>query len=319
MRLLFELSGEHPTLPFAEIECVGRIVAFAPQVAVADVEDAGRTGRLSLVHHVMVHLGDAPATKAGIMGLLRELGEEAKGTFSVRVRRIQGSPCELSNTALERLIGSMIHGRVDLEAPEAEYRGLVSGDRFYLGKVIAAIDRSSFEYRNPLRRPFFHPGVMRPKYARAMVNLSLVQENEILLDPCCGTGGILLEANLVGARVLGGDADRSMILGTLANLPGADVIRHDASALPIRDSTIDAVVTDLPYGQSVSIHGNSVASLYAGIVREIVRVLKKGRRAVVVTHVDARPLVVGLATVLQFHEQRIHKSLTRRIMVLEKE
>lgn len=318
VRLLFELSGEHPTLPLAEIECVGRVVSHAPQVAIAECPGALQTGRLALTHHVMEYLGDCAPTRDGVASLLRELREEAPGTFVVRVKKATGAGAALSQLELERLIGAGIAGRVDPERPGTTYRGLVSAGRLFLGRVILSIDRGAFGFRNPLRRPFFHPGVMLPIYARAMVNLSLVQEGELLLDPFCGTGGILLEARMIGAKVLGGDADPRMVKGSRENLgDGADLLRLDASLLPIREASVDAVVTDLPYGQSVAVHG-TLDSLYAGVLREIGRVLRYGKRAVIVTHRDIRHLVPECLRLLQFHEQRIHRSLTRRIMVLER-
>jgi len=36
MKLLFELSGENPTLPCAELECIGSVADSRPQVAVAE-------------------------------------------------------------------------------------------------------------------------------------------------------------------------------------------------------------------------------------------------------------------------------------------
>ncbi len=44
---------------------------------------------------------------------------------------------------------------------------------------------------------------MSPKLARCMVNLTGVKENDLVLDPFCGTGGILIEAGIMGARVIG--------------------------------------------------------------------------------------------------------------------
>ncbi|WP_243669813.1 hypothetical protein [Methanoculleus chikugoensis] len=91
----------------------------------------------------------------------------------------------------------------------------------------------------------------------------------------------------------------------------------DATAVPICDGALDSVVTDLPpYGQSVRIRAESMDELYDGSLAEIRRILRPGRRAVVVTHRDITPIAAQHFTVLQEHEQRVHKSLTRRILVL---
>jgi tRNA (guanine10-N2)-dimethyltransferase len=50
MKLLFELSGENPTLPFAELECVGTVLEKRAQVAVAECPDPDGAHRLALSH-----------------------------------------------------------------------------------------------------------------------------------------------------------------------------------------------------------------------------------------------------------------------------
>jgi tRNA (guanine10-N2)-dimethyltransferase len=77
------------------------------------------------------------------------------------------------------------------------------------------------------------------------------------------------------------------------------------------------VVTDFPYGQSVCIKKtDTMANLYADALDEFRRVLKVGHRAVIVTHKDISEIVEQHMTILQRHEQRVHKSLTRRVLVL---
>jgi tRNA (guanine10-N2)-dimethyltransferase len=93
----------------------------------------------------------------------------------------------------------------------------------------------------------------------------------------------------------------------------------DATRLPLDDESVDAVVTDLPYGQSVSIKkDDSLEQLYDDTLLELCRVLKRGKRAVIVTHKDISDIAAQHMRVLQQHEQRVHKSLTRRVLVLEK-
>jgi tRNA (guanine10-N2)-dimethyltransferase len=317
VRILFELSGEHPTLPCAELESVGTVIESASQVALADCPEVSETVRLALTHTVMEYLGQCAALENDILALIARLDLTSPIPFRVRVKKVQGASPHLSQIRLERLIGMQISGPVSLDSPAEEFRLILSGSRAYLGRVLASIDRGSYLYRDPLRRPFFHPGVMMPRFARAMVNLSLVRKGELLVDPFCGTGGILLEAQLIGAEVCGGDADPLMVTGARQNLPRTDAIIGDATCLPFGDRSLDAVVGDLPYGQSVGIRAVDLDSLYAGTLREIHRVLKQGRRAVLISHRDIRNLSDPFI-LRQYHEHRVHKSLTRRIMVLEK-
>lgn len=318
MRLIVELSGEHPELPFAELEVVGTIKDYRPQVAVVECQYPETTGRLSLAHSVLEYLGESAADPGSFYKMVRDLGITAEAPFAARVKKVAGSAMDTTVPDLERGIGSIINGKVSLGNPSCEYRAILSGNRCYFGKVIQHIDRSSYDLRRPGSRAFFHPGVMMPRLARALVNISLVSPGERLLDPFCGTGGIVLEASMVEAESTGTDIDPFMVFGSRKNVPGAEFVRADTTCLPFRDASFDAVVTDLPYGQSVSIIAGSLEGLYRDALTEIRRVLAPGKRAVVVTHRDISSEAALVMSVRACYNQRVHKSLTRRIMVLER-
>ena len=111
-----------------------------------------------------------------------------------------------------------------------------------------------------------------------------------------------------------------MILGSRRNTAGSDVMLADATYLPVCDHAADAVVTDFPYGQSVCIKkADTMDTLYGDALAEIQRVLKQGKRAVVVTHRDISAIAAEYFMIEQRHDQRVHKSLTRRILVLKNE
>jgi tRNA (guanine10-N2)-dimethyltransferase len=211
----------------------------------------------------------------------------------------------------------MISGPVSLDKPDREYRAILSEDRCYFGKVLFSIDRGAYDVRNPGKREFFHPGVMMPRMARTLINLTCSQAGDVVLDPFCGTGGILIEAEMLGMYTIGSDFDPMMVNGSRQNITQPDIMLADATLLPFGKHTIDAVVTDFPYGQSVCVKKtDTMANLYADVLDELYRVLKVGHRAVVVTHNDISDIVRSPLTILQRHEQRVHKSLTRRILVL---
>ncbi len=318
MKLLFELSGEHPTLPVAELECVGRVLQARPQVAVADCPDPEEVRRLALTHVVLEYIGESRSDLPCLSVLLQELSLAPAGSFAVRVKKVHGAAMPGSPASLERFIGNRISGRVSLTHPDIVYHAVFSGDTCYLGRVLVRIDRGSYACRNPMRRPFFHPGVIMPRTARAIVNLSLIRRSERLYDPFCGTGGLLLEGGILGAEVLGSDADPRMAAGCRANLGGDAVLLADAARMPLCNAVMDAVVTDFPYGQSSWIRARTLENLYAETLTEIKRVLRPKRRAVVVSHRDIRAIARERFAILQYHEQRVHKSLTRRILVLQR-
>jgi tRNA (guanine10-N2)-dimethyltransferase len=320
MKLIFELSGENPTLPFAELGCVGAVLDQRLQVAVVEAPHPESAHRLAMTHCVLEYLGECEPDPVAFRHLLQDLALETHQTFAGRAKKVHGgsnehNPC--SQKEFERMIGTMISGPVSLKNPEVEYRAILSEDRCYFGKVLFSFDRGSYDVRNPGKRDFFHPGVMMPRMARALVNIAGVQQGYTLLDPFCGTGGILIEAHLLGARGIGSDFDLLMVRGSRQNIPEADLMLADATHLPFCDHTVDAVVTDFPYGQSVCIRkSDTMDTLYGESLEEIRRVLKTGQRAVIVTHRDISPIAAEYFTVVQRHDQRVHKSLTRRILVL---
>ena len=316
MNLLFELSGENPSLAIAEIACVGTVTRTATGIAIAEVLAPETTTRLAQTHVIMELIGECNPTSGASQELLTQLNITADGSFACRVRQIHPAAVDMSQRELERMMGKSIHGTVCLSNPEVEYRALFTDNRCFLGKVLYTIDRGSYAYRDPQRRAFFHPGVMMPLMARTMVNLTHVMPGELLCDPFCGTGGMLLETELMGVLAIGSDYDPEMLDGCRKNLPDGAYVRADATRMPYPDSCFDAVATDLPYGQSTTIGADSLDTLYKESLQEIRRVLKKGGRAVVVTHRDIRGLADGLFEVSGYYEQRVHKSLTRRILVL---
>ena len=316
MRYIFELSGEHPEIPFAELECIGTVTSRDTQTAVVETEDPEKGRRLAYTHFVMEWLGECRPEYAQIKEMVESCAITAAGTYAARVKKMLDADIPDSQLDLEKLAGSCIHGKVSLQAPEEVYRIIITARRCYFGRVLYAIDRGSIGYRNPMRRAFFHPGVMMPILARGLVNLARVHEGDLLFDPFCGTGGVLLEGEMVNAEVLGSDMDLTMLKGCRENLPDARLFQADATRLPLCDNAVDAVVTDLPYGQSVCIMAESMEHLYSRSLSEIRRILKPGGRAIVVTHVDIDTIAAESFTIIGSYHQRVHKSLTRRILVL---
>jgi tRNA (guanine10-N2)-dimethyltransferase len=320
MNLLVELSGENPTLPFAELDCIGKVIDRRLQVAVVDAPDPEKAHRLAMTQVVSEYLGECEPTAPAFQKLLKELAIETHDSFAGRAKKVHGGALARnsgSQREFEKLIGTMISGPVSLDNPDTEYRAVLSEDRCYFGKVLFSINRGAYDVRNPGKRDFFHPGVMMPRMARTLINITCTQAGDRVLDPFCGTGGILIEAEMLGMRTVGCDFDPMMVHGSLQNVPEADLVLADATHLPVGNLSMDAVVTDFPYGQSVCIRKtDTMANLYADALDEIHRVLKVRHRAVIVTHKDISDIVAHHMTILQQHEQRVHKSLTRRVLVL---
>lgn len=192
-----------------------------------------------------------------------------------------------------------------------------------------------FGERAPTRKPFFQPGSMDPLLARAVCNIAGAARGRTIVDPMCGTGGILVEAGLVGSNVVGADAQSKMVRGTRTNLThylagdengggdesgsgrhesGFAVLRGDATRIPLRDGVADGICFDVPYGRQSKIAGD-LASLVAGALAEARRLAP---RAVIV---GDRPWTDAAReagwNVESAFERRVHRSLTRHVVVLE--
>jgi tRNA (guanine6-N2)-methyltransferase len=130
---------------------------------------------------------------------------------------------------------------------------------------------------------------LRPTVAAAMVRLAGVRPRQLLLDPMCGAGTILAEQLALGqhdrgakVRVMGGDFDQDALRMAAVNLRPvgrADLIRWDATHLPVADAAIDAVVSNPPFGIQLG-EPEEMRPLYRNALREYDRVLKPGSRAV---------------------------------------
>ncbi len=139
-----------------------------------------------------------------------------------------------------------IEGSVDLTAPLNEL--LLVGTRagWHLGRVVSRWRKS---FRAHEHKPRVFSSSLPARLARAMVNL-VAHPGDIVVDPCCGSGSILLEAWAIGARAVGADLNPKLAGMTQANLRHFGrpewVCVADGAELA---ASGDAVVTDLPYGR----------------------------------------------------------------------
>lgn len=129
-------------------------------------------------------------------------------------------------------------------------------------------------------------GALRPAVARAMLTLVGPPRGR-LLDPCCGSGTLLGEAAALGWEAAGFDIDRGAVDATRRNARDAEVARGDVRDLPLPDASIDAVVSNLPFGAQYGMQGDPATWLGAA-ARELVRVTRPGG-PIVLLHPDRPP------------------------------
>lgn len=132
------------------------------------------------------------------------------------------------------------------------------------------------------------PASLRPSVARAMALLSAPADGDIVLDPMCGAGTLLIERALAGRyrKLLGGDLDPAAVDAARENFGARhkpwELAVWDATALPLDDASVDCVLVNPPWGRKVgSAPGNEV--LYPALLAEAARVLKPGGRMIALT------------------------------------
>lgn len=205
--------------------------------------------------------------------------------------------------------------RVDLENPRTKVAIFVHNKVCQVGLLFLEL-KHDFETRRAHLRPKMFPSSLHPKLARQMINLSGATKGAVL-DPFCGTGGILIEAGLVGLKPIGYDIDDRMLAMAKQNLDFCKITCYQLKKIDATKikSNFCYVVTDLPYGKSTA----AKKGLYKSFMAVLDRYLTK--RAVI-----GLPSTVNHKSLLRRTSLKtrscftyyVHKSLSRRILLLEK-
>lgn len=317
-----ELSGEARDLATGEL--AGAVVALGGSVGTAvgpqlwsvslpaPASAEALAGRLALARRVLLEIlgGTDLGTTARAEG-----GAGARASF----RRL-GSTGSSSDERVRELGREFAAGggRIDLTRPDVRYwLGQLPDGRERLFRELATVDRKSFRDRAMPLLPFQRPVSLPPRLARAAVNVAAIRAGETVVDPFVGTGAMLAEAALLGARAFGVDADAAMIRGTLRNfehfgLAPEALVGGDARSaeFPSGPERFDAIVTDPPYGRSSAVVGGSPSEVVAAALARWAGRLRPGGRVMVVGPGGADPLGPPWRESWRA-EVRVHRSLTR--------
>lgn len=315
-KLFFLFSGEHTTLPFAELKAIleaeNHTFAILETLDQATRLEAESASIESIRHRAAytkicgLELFCCKAEKEEIFTVMRavDLTEILKKneSFAVRVVHVKNYASTIDTMTLERDLGKIIQSqttaKVNLKTPNKTFLGILTSGKFIFGLKIAEILPKPFVERRPKKKPFFHPSAMQAKLARCMVNLARTKTGEIVFDPFCGTGSMLIEAALVGCKVLGLDVQHRMAKGALRNLryfgiSPEGVIVGDSRNPPI--TTVDCVVTDPPYGRSATTMRRTTKQLVEDFLTAIYDILSKSGKVCIATPKTLNVKVLGEA------------------------
>ncbi len=328
IRAYVERSGE--SLPLATAEAIAAAEAlgggssgasFGADPALLIVELPSRdtvrelAGRLALARRCLELLG----TGNDIEAALRMAGGAGKSAAIRRIGRPTGGG---RDPAIARAGDAYTGGggRIDLDAPERRFwlaRASDGADSLF--EEVAPVDRRAYTGRRMPRLPFQRPVSLAPRLARAAVNLARIRPGDLVLDPFIGTGALLAEAALLGARTVGIDRDPEMAKGALRNfahlgLAPEAIVVGDAGEVAAEGAAFDAIVTDPPYGRASGTGGEDAAAVVARVLPRWADRVRDGGRIVLVLPGGDDPLPapwVRQALV----PVRVHRSLTREFRV----
>ena len=179
------------------------------------------------------------------------LGEKIRGAGARKAKKVLPDITSVNEGIRELSSGIVAEKNV------IDVQLLKSKESLFLASTIATIPSTSFQERD-LKRPYQNSTIsLSPRIARMLVNLTMLNEGQRLLDPFCGTGTILMEAAVLNINVIGFDKDSQKIKGTWQNINWlrdagrisknvhAKLQRRDARDLRFFDrDSIDAIATE---------------------------------------------------------------------------
>jgi tRNA G10 N-methylase Trm11 len=209
---------------------------------VAECQDVEQIRRGAYVHTGLRLLAQAETLEdliQGVSGLTFEADD-----FRIEYLKLAEQKKVNSRQAAIRL-ANVIPAYPNLEAPRHRFLLIERDGNLCFGEILVEAEHS---YNRHDAKPYRTSTSLPSRLARALVNL-VAPPAQVILDPCCGTGTILLEAQAVGLEAFGVDWNPRMAGMTRKNLAyyGYSVDVTLANFLDI-SRPADAIVTDLPYG-----------------------------------------------------------------------
>ncbi len=174
--------------------------------------------------------------------------------------------------------------RLDEDAADVEFWITQVG-----AELLIAMRLSDERMRHREYKIAHRPGSLRPAIAASLAWLSEPADDDIVLDPFCGTGTVLIERAHLGRyrNLIGSDRDPAAIRAATENIgPRYKPIElhgdWDAASMPLADGSVTKIVTNLPWGIKHGSHGENLRR-YRDWIAEMNRMLAPGGRIVMLT------------------------------------
>ena len=331
MKTIIFIFGSNPQISLAELNAVlspGVLKLIARECAIAELPDDADIPALQARLGGTVKIGQlvGRVRENDLSGALKKaLDEEEKYIFGIsaysaesganikavqeKMKRIGlGLKKEFKSRGLrsrfavsrEDNLSSVAVVKNKLLTEGMEFLVLAGANEFILGITLTVQDFEKYnlrDYGRPLPSP--RSGMLPPKLAQMMINISKIKKNQTLLDPFCGSGTILQEAANLGIEsIIGSDNEADAVSGSQKNLAwfqeefkvkprSLRIFQCDARKLAekIATDSIDAIIAE-PYlgppltGREpfsiIQKNRDELEILYAAAFKEFAKILKLG-------------------------------------------
>jgi len=225
------------------LERSGGVVKILKHIAeLPSVEDR------ELEHAITEHLLTNPAAK--ITFAIAELGRDHLPALDAggikRSLKDAGKKVRYQETTRHGLSAAVLsHHAV------AEIVALDTGNQTTILAESVAVQNIDHWTKKDRHKPYADrkKGMLPPKLARMLVNIALGTsdpDGKILLDPFCGSGGVLIEAIELGLSVRGSDTDTDAVSGTKKNLAWFTQDMESTSDWQVQQADATKVRVDRP-------------------------------------------------------------------------
>jgi putative methyltransferase (TIGR01177 family) len=243
MYLYLTTRSEHEKqLIAAECEAITGAIPDERGIALSGKKaDVSRAAYVKSCMKIIIHASD-------LTDLYIQLEERGLQSQQFRVSLVK-LPRRLSfdSKQIMHQVGARVQGKPDLSDPKTVFLVVATQQEIWLGEVLS---KSDDLWNQHTQKAHLYSSALPARLARAMVNLVAAPGDKII-DPCCGSGTILIEAVSMGIKSVGCDINHKLAIASAENLRhfglNSLVMIGDARNL---GGKFNAVVTDLPYGRN---------------------------------------------------------------------
>jgi len=226
-----------------------------------------------IIFGISAYFGDSSETSQWVYNLGKTIKKELKNN-KLSCRYVFNRESVLSSVTVQKN---------NLVEKGFEFLVIKNNKKYYFAKT-EAVQQFEEWSRRDIGRPERDQksGMLPPKLARMMINISGASPSSILLDPFCGSGTIINEAAVLGyKKIIGTDISEKAVrdaknnINWLGQKNNANIFQSDVEFLDkkIQTAFVDAVVTEPYLGKPLK--GNEKKEILLEQVEELKKIYVK--------------------------------------------